>query len=522
MSLALRTTLVVVSALLYALAFRGGAASLVAWFAIAPLLVALRGASLGATCALGAAWGMAIGFGIAEPFPPSISQYFERPAWVGWAFAAFLFASMASPYYAAFALLDRGLARFHGRSVGPLLVACTWVALEWARGRLFTETVFFIGNPWGLVGYSQLALLPLVQFADHTGIYGPSFLVVLANATWAQLIVRWRSESRVEPARLGRALAIAFVPVAAAWVYGTTVLPSEARPHEPDGVRIAVVQADLDLGSVWKREFYGRNLSRYLELTRDVARRERPRIVFWPEGAFTFFVENEPSYRKAMAVLLGAYDAELIAGGPAREEDAGGDPFRNRIFALAPNGDITGRYDKEHLVPFSEYVPFRAVDPMRRDFEGTRAYGHGTRTAPLPSRAGPIGVLTCNEALLAEVAADRVRDGAVVLANPSNDSWVAERDFARRMLEHVAFRSIELRRYLVRPSTEGPSAIVDPWGRIQERTPHGESATLAGTIAPRGDLSVYARFGDWFPALTSAIVALAIASELRRRVDSAR
>ena len=459
----------------------------------------MRRVSLGPGLGLAALWGIVSGYGIAEPFPPSISAYFEQPAWMGWVFAIGLFAAMASPYYMLFAALDRGLGRWRGHWSHPLSVAGAWIAVEWLRGRLFTETVFFIGNPWGQLGASQLAALPVVQIAEWTGLYGPSFLVALVNAAIASEIDPRRGDGRTRARWTGR-VALPVVPVVASALYGAWLLPPEdAAP--PGSVAVAAVQPNLELGVRWKREYYGKNLDRHLRQSVEVARASRPPVIFWPEGSFTFFLEEEPAYRRAIARTLTALDAELVAGGPAREVTEGGTHFRNRVFVLSPDGAVRGRYDKEHLVPFSEYVPGRAPDPMRRDFGGTRAFVHGVRTAPLPSRAGRIGVLVCNEALLSEVAARRVRDGAQVLANPSNDSWVAEEDFARRMLEHVAFRSIELRRWQVRASTEGPSAVIDPWGRITASTAHGEPGTLLAAVVPRDDLTGYARFGDWFPAL---------------------
>ncbi|MGH0033684.1 MAG: apolipoprotein N-acyltransferase [Myxococcota bacterium] len=499
---------VLVSSLLYALAFRGGAWSALAWVALVPLFLAIRSGSRVRGLALAGLWGLVSGYGIAEPFPGSISQYFQQQAWVGWIIAVGIFGSMASPYYAAFAALDRRLARLGPSPLAPLAVACAWLAVEWVRGRLFTETVFFIGNPWGLLGASQLAALPLVQLSEFTGIYGPSFLVALSNATLAAEIEALRAGSWERRASMRR-WACVLLPVLAAALHGSWVL----RSAEPRGlrVRVASVQPDVDVGSRWRRDFYGRNLELSLRLSDDVVAESAPALLFWPESSFTFLLEEEPAYARTLARSLAAWDAQLIAGGPARVSGADGEApaWRNRMFSIDPARGIIGRYDKEHLVPFAEYVPGSMPDPAGWDFEGARSFGHGSLTGPIPSRAGPVGVVICNEALLAEVTADRVRAGAQILANPSNDSWVAEPDFARRMLEHVAFRSIELRRYLVRSSTEGPSAIIDPWGRIQASTRHGESATLVGEVSPRTALTLYARFGDWFPALASAVAGLA-------------
>jgi len=501
-----------VSCGLYAAAFRGGVFSALAWVALVPLLVAIRTTRLPVAFGLAALWGLLSGYGIAEPFPRSISGYFEQSPLVGWLLAVGIFTTMASPYYVLFVALDRRLAPTRGRAVGPWLVACAWLAIEWMRGRLFTETLFFIGNPWGLLGYSQLAALPLVQISEWTGVYGPSFLVALSNAFLADLALSRRTGAAGFARSFSLRAGLVAAPAALCLAYGVVVLRDAEIPSQ-GRVRVGAVQANLDLGVRWRREYYGRNLQRHMQLSVDLARAGRPAVIFWPEGSFTFFLEEEPAYQRAIGRHLTRLEAELIAGGPARDGIDGDGPvrFRNRVFGVEPGGHITGRYDKEHLVPFSEYVPGRAPDPMQRDFGVARSFSHGELVDPIPSRAGRVGILICNEALLSEVAAERVRAGAELLANPSNDSWVAEPDFARRMLEHVAFRSIELRRYMVRASTEGPSAIVDPYGRITAQTLHGEAGVVFGDVVPMQELTGYARFGDWFPAWVSAFALIALA-----------
>src|SRR5262249_47755644 len=152
---------------------------------------------------------------------------------------------------------------------------------------------------------------------------------------------------------------------------------------------------------------------------------------------------------------------------------AANDPgaYWNSIFLLAASGEIRGRYDKEYLVPFAEYFPLGGIDVLRRRFERVRTFVPGLPRPPLPTIAGPAGVLTCNEAMLPEIAGRRVAAGATYLVNPSNDSWLADPQYSAQQLDIVTMRAIEQRRYLVRASTSGPSAIIDPYGRIAAATP---------------------------------------------------
>jgi apolipoprotein N-acyltransferase len=313
------------------------------------------------------------------------------------------------------------------------------------------------------------------------------------------------------------ACALSVAPLALALGWGALVLRGAARELPGQApVEIAIVQGDVDLGSVWRSDFYGRNLDVYLQQTLDVAARGAPAVVFWPEAALTFFLDEEPLYRDAITRVLANEDLELVVGGPAKA-NAAGDRFWNSAFLLDATGATRARYDKQHLVPFSEFFPLARLDFLRRRFERVRVFEHGGDPAVLlPSRAGAIGVLTCNEAMLPEVAARRVAAGAQLLASPSNDSWIRSEKWAAIMFDMVALRAVETRRWLVRASTSGPSAIVDPWGRAVVRTAPFTRDVVLGRVAARDDRTVYVWIGDSF-GVACGLVALAAAVAGARR-----
>ena len=121
----------------------------------------------------------------------------------------------------------------------------------------------------------------------------------------------------------------------------------------------------------------------------------------------TFFFEREPGYQRAIASVLAPFGAELVAGAPRATSDDG-PPYFNSIYVVSAAGAIRGRYDKQHLVPFGEYFPFGTVELLRRRFGPTREYSPGPQgSGTIPTAAGPAGALTCNEAMLPEVAAQR-------------------------------------------------------------------------------------------------------------------
>ena len=454
-------------------------------------------------------------YSVGDWMPRAIVEYYGQPLWVGWLFFFGVATTMNFPYQLGFAFGFRALERSvrDGRlpaAVAPLLVAALWSGMELLRGRLFTGTPFFIGNPWALLGYSQVGWPVAVQIASVFGIYGVSFCIAAANAAALQGL------GRRPGARLG--LAVGFAPGLGAVAFGLAVLPPE---DAQSGRVVAVVQGDVDVGSRWRSDLYGRNLETYLRLTHTAITDAEPEIVFWPEAAMTFFLEDEPLYRRSIARLLSWRGTELVAGGPSVAGEPSEGRYRNSVFRVHPSGDIDGRYDKEYLVPFAEYFPLRGVERLRRRFERVRVFEPGDSPASLPTRLGPAAVAICNEAMLPEVVSRRVALGASYILNPSNDTWIPEPRFAEQQLDIVTVRAIEQRRPLVRASTSGPSALVDRFGRVVARTQMDESAVLPGRVQPTDGRTLYARTGDLFGFVCLAL-SLGAVGWSRARAGAAR
>lgn len=512
--LAVASLLATASGILFSLAFPPTGWALLGWVALAPLCVALRRGSLRQVLFIAWLWCLVATWGIGDWFPHSVASYFGQSAFVSFGLFAFVLTFMAGFYYMAFAAAYRALAQRYGALALPFLAGAGWTVAELGRGRLFTATPFFIGNPWGLLSYSQAELLPVVQIASVTGIYGVSFAMACTNAAVAELwIALTRRDS--SPDRALAALAIACIPGAVIVAFGiATLRGSAASEADVSTTRIAIVQGNLNLGSRWRSDFYGKNLDVYMRLTHEASQEGAPEIVFWPEAAMTFFLEDDPLYQKAIARVLTHDDIELIAGGPR----AVGDPpiYYNSIYMMGKDGEIEGRYDKQYLVPFSEYFPL-GVDVLKRRFGRIREMQPAESIELLPTRAGPAGIVICNESMFPEVVADRVARGATYLVNPSNDSWISEPKYTEQQFDIAILRAIEQRRYLVRASTAGPSAVVDPWGRVQVRTESLTQDVILGEIRPRDGITLYGRVGDLFAFACLGVVAAALAVGRRSR-----
>ncbi len=545
-----------VSGVLYALAFPPLRFRALAWVALVPLLIVLRDAGWRRRVVLGAFWTLVSGWSVGTWMAPAVAGYFEQPLAAGIAIFLVVTMLMAAPYYAAFAVAYRPLTRFGAAT--PLLVGAAWAAAELARGRLLNGTLTYVGNsPWATFGYAQAGVAPVVQIASMTGVYGVSFLLAAANAALADVAAAW-VERRPVARGAWTGLTIASAVVASVLAWGVFTVPSgaalvkasdplggssdalvksrdalaqsrdavdkssdalaESRPATAPAAAtpIAIVQGNVGAVVRWSQEGPARTLETYGQLTRDVLARGDPRVVFWPEAAVTTFIEQEEPARRALATLQADDDAELVIGAPRAGAPNGGPPFTNSIYVVGPDGALTARYDKEYLLPFMEYFPLR-VELARRRFGRVREFSPGAPTPPLPTRAGAAGILVCNEAFLPHVAADRVVAGAEYLVNPSNDSWVPNAGFAWQQLDIASLRAVEQRRWLVRVSDSGPSAIVDPFGRVVAHTDALTRAALVGAIEARSERSVYARVGDLFGIVCALLVGFTLALAAVRR-----
>jgi apolipoprotein N-acyltransferase len=501
--------LTALSGAFYSLTFAPARIHAIAWISLVPFLSVLPDASLRRRLALAAWLSLVVGFGTGTWMPGAVAGYFAQPLAVGLGLFLLVTAAMAAPYYMAFAAVYAPLVRRFGGAAAPLLAGAAWVGADLLRGRLLNGTPIYVGNsPWATFGYSQTGVLALLQIASVTGVYGISFTLACANAALAgaarDLVVR-RHLGR--PALHG--LVAAALAAGGVWTFGALQLRSAPGSAEGRHTPVALAQANLGAAARWDDGGGARTLDAYLRLTREAFGRGNPAIVFWPEAALTLFLEREPLYQRALGLALHPHGAELVTGAPRAEGPEGSAPYRNSVYLVAPDGSLQARYDKQYLLPFMEYFPLR-FDLVRRRFGRVREFSPGAATPPLPTRAGDAGVLVCNEALLPQVAGARMAEGATYLVNPSNDSWVADAGFAEQQFDIVALRAVEQRAWLVRISDSGPSAVIDPWGRVTARTqPHTRDVLLA-EIGESPGRSLYGRFGDAFGVLCMAAVAVAL------------
>jgi len=409
----------------------------------------------------------------------------------------FLFCCYLGLYHAGFGLLLgllAGSARDYRR---PLVIApFAWVALELARTRV-------TGFPWNLLGTAQVDNAALCRIAAATGVYGVSFEIVLVNVAVAAAFL-------VPREKRGTMLAAALA--AAAVLQAGRLIEAPAAPADRAAV---LVQQNIPVSADWTTPgYFHQTLDELTSLTvKSATSPANPKadLIVWPESPSPFFT-NDARFLGALNGVARDSQAWVIAGaiGISSAADRGGQPppAYNSAALFAPGGELAARYDKVHLVPFGEYLPF----PSLFAFAGglTREVGqfeHGARRTPLHAGNQRLGVFICYESVFPGEVRQFANNGAQVFVNISNDGWYGDSGAYAQHLNQTRLRAIENDRWLLSATDTGVTASIDPWGRVVAQIPRKQRATLTAPYALTSVTTFYTRHGDWF-AYACAIILL--------------
>jgi len=498
--------LAVLSGLLLGFSFPKFGLGVLAWVALAPLLIALGRSGGGwAAVRLGYLMGGVAAMVIVYWTALVVIQYGGLPLPVGIAAMTLLCLALA-----VFPSLFAWMVGTWTRAFGPravLAAPLAWVAVELMR----TRTALHF--PWCLLGYSQVDDLPIIQVARFTAVYGVSALVCAVSAAFAYAVL--------EPdARRRRAAGWATAAVVLlAWGYGMW------RLRQPDPVtgslRVGLVQASVLQGDKWDPDKAFENVDLHVQLTRRAAA-EGAQLVVWPESAVPFYFDYAPPVAAELRDLARTLNVALLFGNDDREYGA---PER-RVWVgakmLDPAGRLVYRYHKVRLVPFGEYVPLQPVLTLGGRYAAKLVKQVADFT---PGDGFPVGELNghrlgafiCYEAIFPETVREFAKGGAELLVNVTNDGWYGRTSAPYQHLDMARFRAVENGKYLVRAANTGITAVVDTHGRLLARTRLFERTTLVREVPLVGGTTFYARHGDVFAwACVAATVALLVLS-LRRR-----
>ena len=473
--------LAVLSGLLLFLSFPKYGSGWLAWIAFVPLFFALRkAASIAQGFLLGFITGIVSYIGIIYWIASVVTNYGYLPLYLG-IILMLLLACYLSVYVALFA---GGIVYFRCRMPLYLAAPVLWICLEYFKSSLLT------GFPWENLGYSQYLNLYLIQFADIAGVFGLSFLIVVVNVTLFEVITK-RSRREYVLAT------VVFLFLAAVYIYGVYRLDQVDKVMQNGQVmEVSLIQGNIDQSIKWNEKFQRDTLNSYERLSMKNAPANGG-LIIWPETAVPFSFQEMNNLHDQITNLSLATKSWLLFGSVSSLQKKSGDDYFNSAYLLSPSGEIKGKYDKVHLVPYGEYVPLRNVFPFIKGLTaGIGDFGTGAGYYPLSLGDKKIGILICYEAILPFAARMYKKRSAELLVNITNDAWFGTTSAPFQHFSMAIFRAVETRLYLVRAANTGISGIIDPGGRIIAQTNIFQEDALKGYIKFVKIPTFYAEYGD--------------------------
>jgi len=392
---------------------------------------------------------------------------------------------------------DSGAAVRRALAAAPFL----WVAVELARTRI---TAF----PWELMGYAQTGNFSLTRIATLTGVYGLSFEILLVNSVFAAAFLVPKDAPKERRKWL---LAAAFG--AAAFLQAGQLLTPAAMATDHTALLVQPNIPILD-GARWTKDYFQETLRDLTKVSLHPPGEklgEHFDFIVWPESPSPFYT-NDPLFQGAVSELARRSGTWVVAGSiginPAMQNGGENAQIFNSAALVSPQGAWMGRYDKVHLVPFGEYLPF----PKLFAFAGglTKEVGefqHGASHAPLDAGQERMGTFICYESIFPDEVREGPLQGAQVLVNISNDGWYGDSGAWKQHLQQTRMRAIENERWLLSATNTGMTASIDPYGRIVDSSERKIRTALVAPYALSAGTTFYTRHGDWF-AFVCAIISM--------------
>ena len=447
-----------------------------------------------------------------------------------------LFCLYLGLYHALFSTLLAAFRNRFGRQLALVFVPFAWVAVELARARI-------TGLPWDLLGIAQVDNPMLTRLAPITGAYGLSFVIAAVNALWL-VRIRLRERRYTRPA-----LTVAGVIIVVVYILGLRLI---ANPKPSlTAATATLVQENLEVGAAntgpqpTTQQFLDSfsYLSRYpskkfLLGTPELPGTQtvyllRPRadesddtipaatnLIVWPESPAPF-EDIDPQFRSAMSALARSAQAPIIVGNigfqPNPANKSGYTPY-NRASFINPDGTFIGHYDKMHLVPFGEYVPFKEFFFFAKNLlNEVGTFEPGAQRTVFSTGGHTYGVFICYESIFGDEIRHLTQQGADVLINISNDGWYGDTSAAWQHLNMVRMRAIENHRWILRATNTGVTAAINPYGRVVSALPRHLRSSLRVHFGYEHDLTFYAAHGDLFAYACALVTALGLALSLKSK-----
>jgi apolipoprotein N-acyltransferase len=482
--LVLHTSLSLLSALLLLLLFPKFDLHWLAPVALTPLLIALARTPAGwLRFAMGWAAGIFYWFFLCTWIQFVLEVHGGMGRWGGWA-SFLLFAVLKGLHLAVFSWLAGILLR---RAYSIPAVAALWIGLE--------RTHATFGFTWLDLGNAGIGMSLPLRLAPFVGVYGLSFVFAMLSVALACVVLR-RPRLHLAP--------LLILPLL--WLF----------PAIPQGVHATqealMVQPNVDPESNWTPALQEQTERDLVKLSAAAA----TPLVIWPELPAPLYYYRDPDLHREAAEIAGGHGYFLFE---TVAFTSGGRPLNSAVL-LGPNGGEIGRYDKIGLVPFGEYVPplFSFVNRVTQE---AGDFVPGDKIKILPAGKQKLGVFICYEAAFPDLVRQFAGAGANVLVNLSNDGYFGHSEARDQHLLIARMRAVENRRFLIRATNDGLSAVVDPAGKITQTIPPFRQLAALIRYGQIEEVTFYAKHGDWFAwGCLVVAIGLSIVRPLRNRLSS--
>ncbi len=488
--------LAILSGALLVLGFPEFNLSILSWFALVPILFAIRDADWKESLWLGFITGIIYFGGIM--YWIMILIPFSTIFWVTLGYlvlslylACYVFLwTVSVNFISRHWLKSISIESFEYKLAYIFLVAVFWTGLEVLRGHIVS------GLPWASLGYTQWANIPMIQIASIFGVYGVSFVIVLLNASivvFINDIKNWRSsvKSMIIPTGI----------LIVCLVYGLIV---SSRPIESEKIKVALIPGNIkqkDKMASWGDKS-GWIFEKYIDITYRAVD-EKPDLIVWPETAVPQLMFPASEEYDKIKFLLSRWNTYLLMGAISYELTHPGYKVYNSAFLLDPKGDIIDKYDKIHLVPISESFPFKQYLPekIRNLVVGISDFDSGNRYTVFRTPYANIGVPICFESVFPEISRKFINNGADAICIITNDSWFIGTFAAEQHFSMAPFRAVENRTSVFRCANYGISCIIDLYGRVTQKLDpkENEDGYLVGDVGIHQSGTFYTKHGDYFP-----------------------
>jgi apolipoprotein N-acyltransferase len=498
-----------ISALLYVLSFPRWNFWWLLFIALVPLFAAIeRSHSFVKQIICGAVWSIAISAGLGYwLFPSLYDNYGVALPKIMLFFSLCVLLPLfvlTTGFIACYLFMHRRHFLFYA-----FITPSLWTLME------YLKEAIPIMLPWGEAGYAVVPFRTFIQIADIIGVHGVTFMAVSINAL-IYFVIRDTYQQFTDPAMLThheenlyktQCLKI-IIPATLTgllfllpFLYGKNklaILQSESDFNiaEESPLNTQLIQGNFSLIERWSGMGFYNRIQKYLEMTGAESDDGKKRVIVWPETTLNSTTKLDKGFFLEIMKYIGK-DALLISGGLKEDKKTGG--VLNSAYLISGAGQLM-RYDKHILLPYAETSPL--IDLLDQYYIAPNQFQPGSSPLSFQTSHGCVGISICFEILYPDFIRKSVKQGAEYLVNISNDAWFGRSPMPYTHLNAARLRAIENRRYLLRTSNSGISAIIAPDGRVLSQSNLFVCEQVAGQFLRLNALSVYTRFGDIIPYLS--------------------